>query len=123
MFLDNGLTLLASNDSNMDMQQAGYFGESDKYRYVWFSHPDMRPYKGYSIAAIREDKQEVVQFFEWPSLRLVNETKISIPHNSDKIVPQSVYYCDGYNGLVLIFGQFVMKGHMITGVSFINLAD
>lgn len=122
IFLDNGLTLKESDDVTQDMKINGNFNNKSEDQYIWFSQPADTEH--HMIAALKKDIPETLFLYESPSLKLQKSIKIPMPPKAKSIEPQSVYYCSGYNGLVLVFAQFTLdSGKRETGVAYINLAE
>ena len=93
IFLENGLTLSASDD-NLDMRPHGDFNSSfATYQYSYFSQSFKDPYV---IAAIRSDANSTIHYYTWPYLTPMSSktTLIPAPPQSKVNGAQEVHICD-----------------------------
>ena len=93
IFLNNGMTLFASDDDN-DMQPHGDFNASyEQYYYNYFSQSSIPPY---DIAAIRTDLNSTIHYYSWPYLMpIANSTaSIPIPPQARAAAAEEVHMCD-----------------------------
>ena len=93
IFLENGLTLGASDD-NSDMKPRGDFNSSyETYQYSYFSQSIKNPYV---IAAIRSDTNNTIYYYTWPYLTPISSktTVIPTPPQGKVNGAQEVHICD-----------------------------
>lgn len=93
IFLENGLTLSASDD-NLDMKPHGDFNSSyETYQYSYFSQSTKNPN---IIAGIRSDANNTVYYYTWPYLSLITSktTVIPAPPHAKANGAQEVHICD-----------------------------
>lgn len=118
IFLENGLTLDATDEPPTDMQSHGYINSQEQNWYNWFYEPHEN---ARHIAGLRKDKPGSVFYFSWPSLQQVNQSTIPVMKNGELLDSQQVYYCDGYSGQTLVAAQYqVPHSGKETGVAYIN---
>ncbi len=120
IFLENGKILVSSNTTD-DMTVRNYsFAPSNHF--LSFSQPGDTKHR--YIAAIDQNTTSVLKLYSWPEISLTKKIKIPLTKNITRVEPCSIYYCTGYNGLILVFGQFQLtSGKIETGVSYINMID
>ena len=93
IFLENGLTLTASND-NLDMKPGGNFNSSyETYQYSYFSQSYKNPNV---IAGIRSDANNTIYYYTWPYLSPITSktTVIPAPPHGKANGAQEVHICD-----------------------------
>ena len=93
IFLNNGMTLFASNDDN-DMKLHGDFNASHKqYHYNYFSQSSIPPY---NVAGIRTDINTTIHYYGWPYLMPVADSakSIPIPPQARAGAAEEVHMCD-----------------------------
>ena len=109
-FLEDGMTLYASDDDN-DMQHHGDFNASYKeYYYKYFSQSSIPPY---NIAAIRTDHSSTIYYYSWPYLMpIANSTAyIPIPPQARAAVAEEVYMCDvGGKSVTYVLVKYTFLG-------------
>lgn len=93
IFLNNGMTLFASDDDK-DMQPHGDFNASYReYYYNYFSQSSLPPY---DIAGIRSDLNSTIHYYSWPYLMSVADSTaaIPIPPQARAGYAEEVHMCD-----------------------------
>ena len=116
IFLDNGLTLTASSDSQLDMKDHGDFNSSyAQYKYNWFAQLDNYPYL---IAGLRSDMNNTLDFYSWPYLQPTAATPIPLPGKATSIYKsEQVHYCQR----VLVFCTYkTSSGTLETGIAYMT---
>lgn len=90
IFLENGLTLTASNDE-MDMEPHGDFNASyETYHYSYFSQSSEYPN---IIAGIRSDINSTINYYTWPYLKPIKTKSIPTPPQGKVNGATQVHIC------------------------------
>ena len=121
IFLNNGMTLYASNDDN-DMNPHGDFNASyEQYYYNYFSQSSIPPY---NIAGIRTDINTTIHYYGWPYLMPVVDSakSIPIPPQARAGAAEKVHMCDtdGVSVTYAVVKYSFLGGTTKTGVVALN---
>ena len=120
IFLDNGLTLTASSDSDTDMEVHGDFNSSyAQYSYTWFAQSGNFPYL---IAGLRTYISGTLNFYSWPYLQPNGTRPIPLPTKNAIGIYKSeqVHYC--LENSVLVFSVYeLLNGVFETGIAYIDI--
>ena len=119
IFLDTGMTLMASSDPTTDMHVHGDFNSSySKYQYKWFSQS---PDGTHLIAGLRSDTNGTVFYYKWPLLQPGSSKPIPLPEKATTVANGEQVHACGKNSL-LVFSTYEMSGGVKeTGVAHMTI--
>ncbi|XP_066283773.1 uncharacterized protein [Branchiostoma lanceolatum] len=115
-FLDNGMTLTASDDQKTDMEVHGYFNASTGNNpHIWFSQASNDQYY---VAGLKPDTSDIT-LYTWPYLMPTQTLPFPVPDDPKATNPQplQVHYAD--DGRLYTVGKYGQGGD-IWGLGYIE---
>ncbi|CAH1265027.1 Hypp3109 [Branchiostoma lanceolatum] len=115
-FLDNGMTLTASDDQKTDMEVHGYFNASTGNNpHIWFSQASNDQYY---VAGLKPDTTDIT-LYTWPYLMPTQTLPFPVPNDPKATNPQplQVHYAD--DGRLYTVGKYGQGGD-IWGLGYIE---